>query len=192
LFRDMLGLGTLETPEHPAGHTDFENSLFFTATTACRTPNTTYTTGLVASLLDAEGKPVLASTLGSNCMDQITSSTTFATWYRNDPLNAVVASTLVLVRQGTTTTYLFDSNTDEPYRTRGGFFPLNGQGWQSAASCAPCEATPSAPGCDQCPPARSGNNFFFTSELRYPFTYHGGEVLAFSGDDDAWGVSTGG
>ena len=40
--------------------------------------------------------------------------------------------------------------------------------------------------CDLWQPRTGGNNFSFTSELRYPFTYQGGEVFSFSGDDDVW------
>ena len=32
----------------------------------------------------------------------------------------------------------------------------------------------------------SGHNFHFTTEIRTKFTYHGGEVLTFRGDDDVW------
>ena len=44
-------------------------------------------------------------------------------------------------------------------------------------------------GCQQQVASRSysdGHNFSFTSELRYQFTYQGGEVLDFTGDDDVW------
>ena len=37
------------------------------------------------------------------------------------------------------------------------------------------------------PDSKYGNhNFSFTSELRYQFTYVGGETLNFTGDDDVW------
>jgi fibro-slime domain-containing protein len=47
------------------------------------------------------------------------------------------------------------------------FFPVNKLGWGTVQESG-------------------GNNFSFTSELRYPFTYQGNEVLSFTGDDDVW------
>jgi fibro-slime domain-containing protein len=186
LFRDFMYWNTTATDAHPVGHQDFENTLYVPGV-GC----TGITTGLVDPQLASDGKPVFLSVRGSNtCRDQITSTETFHSWYHDDPVNAVVATALTLIRQGATTTYLFDSAADEPYKTMGGFFPLNGLGWQSTASCAPCQAADPPTWCTQCPSnpraTLNGNNFSFTSELRYPFTYHGGEVLAFSGDDDVW------
>jgi fibro-slime domain-containing protein len=45
------------------------------------------------------------------------------------------------------------------------FFPLNGIGWGNEGN---------------------GNNFHFTSEVRYYFQYKGNEQLDFTGDDDVW------
>ncbi|MEZ4311367.1 MAG: DUF4215 domain-containing protein [Polyangiaceae bacterium] len=45
------------------------------------------------------------------------------------------------------------------------FFPLNGIGWGNEGN---------------------GNNFHFTSEVRYWFEYKGTEQLDFTGDDDVW------
>ena len=194
LIRDMM---YRDTPEiagvHPAGHPDFEYKEYTPdqASNARTCSWSGVTTGLVSSTLDANGKPVFLSSAGDNtCRSVITDSTSFSSWYRDDPLNAVVALTLTLVRQGTSTTYLFDSGTDDPYETLGGFFPIDGQGWQSTAACAPCQVTTPDDWCKQCPgnakTANSGHNFSFTSELRYPFTFNGGESLKFYGDDDVW------
>ena len=35
----------------------------------------------------------------------------------------------------------------------------------------------------------SGNNFYFTTEVKLQFIYKGNEVFSFTGDDDVW-VST--
>ncbi len=186
LLRDFMYNGTVATDAHPAGHPDFENSAY-TGNTCTRA----ITTGLVNNQLGTDGKPQFLSSKGNNTScTVITDATTFATWYNNSSLGAVVPFTLTLVQQTGTTTYVFDSANDEPYKTLGGFFPLNGLGWQSTASCAPCSATTPPSWCSQCPgnsvTANSGDNFSFTSELRYPFTYHGGEVFSFTGDDDVW------
>lgn len=47
----------------------------------------------------------------------------------------------------------------------GNFFPLNNIGWGNEGF---------------------GNNYHFTSEVRYWFEYKGGEQLDFTGDDDVW------
>ena len=47
----------------------------------------------------------------------------------------------------------------------GAFFPVDGKGFGNEGR---------------------SNNFHFTSELRYYFTFKGGEVLEFAGDDDVW------
>jgi fibro-slime domain-containing protein len=180
LIRDVMYNGTLATTLHPAGHPDFERY-------ACAKAST----GLLNSQLGTDGKPQFLSTTSSDltvtCGQQIGSATTFASWYHDDPLNTVVASSLTLVRQ-TDGSYVFDSANDAPYKALGGFFPINNQGWQSATVCAAplaasCTGATGQPTwCTQC----TGNNYSFTSELRYPFTFAGGESLNFTGDDDVW------
>jgi fibro-slime domain-containing protein len=191
LYRDFMYEGTPATTDHPAGHPDFENPAFTPSTAAA-------VTGLVASQLGADGKPVFASTQGSGAHPFITSADTFASWYHDDPLNQVVPLTLTLNQQAGTNT---------------SFFPLNGLGWQTATYCAgatptttDCQSNVLTPNTNNTPPwcsqwadqcttygtaVYSGNNFSFTSELRYPFTYQGGEVFSFTGDDDVWAFING-
>jgi len=52
------------------------------------------------------------------------------------------------------------------------FFPIDDQGWVNASN--------------KSVQTYNGNNFAFTSELHYQFTYKGGEFLEFTGDDDVW------
>ena len=206
LYRDFLYDKTPAESGHPAGHPDFETS------DPTRGPCSGAATGLVATQLGADGKPAFASSQGSGCNVLITSASTFASWYHDDPLNIVVPSSLTLTQSGTNT-YSFSSSS---------FFPLNGLGWQDAKYCsgasptsADCQInvpTPTNPNgtppwcsqwattqlASQCssygpPPTQSveSNNFSFTSELRYPFTYQGGEVFTFTGDDDVWAFVNG-
>jgi fibro-slime domain-containing protein len=192
LIRDLMYSGTPEvTGAHPIGHPDFEYAEFTpdrstnarTCTFKDGSNNDLPTTGMVDSALDSYGKPVLKSVKGNNpCRDQVTSADSFRTWYHDDSnvYASRVGSTLTLTRQGTTTTYRFNSQS---------FFPVNGQGWQTTAACASCSSATTAPDwCRQCPGTTryDGNNFSFTSELRYPFTFNGGESLEFYGDDDVW------
>jgi fibro-slime domain-containing protein len=51
------------------------------------------------------------------------------------------------------------------------FFTVDGLGWNASPATSQTD---------------NGHNFSFTSELHYQFTYAGGEVLNFSGDDDVW------
>jgi fibro-slime domain-containing protein len=214
LYRDFLYYGTPEQSGHPAGHQDFENAAY-APPASCRA-----SVGLVAQQLGADGKPVFkasqdTTTPNTTCPVQITSADSFASWYCDDPLNKVVAGTLTLNQQAGTTTYVFDSATDQPYRGLGGFFPLTGLGWQTADYCsgaspatADCQTNIPSPNTvgtppwctqwsSQCstygtPPLKvESNNFSFTSELRYPFTYQGGEVFSFTGDDDVWAFVNG-
>jgi fibro-slime domain-containing protein len=55
-----------------------------------------------------------------------------------------------------------------------GFFPLDDTGWVASGDEL------SAPGC------ATPHNFGFTSEVRYWFTFEGGERFTFGGDDDVW------
>jgi fibro-slime domain-containing protein len=114
---------------------------------------------IVAASLDADHKPAYA---GSPTTPTTSGASGFASWYRDTAgMNMTYAEELVLTRTAADT-YVFDS---------GSFFPLDGRGFVGAGT----------------EPARNnGHNFSFTSELRYWFDYHGGEVLSFRGDDDVW------
>ncbi len=86
----------------------------------------------------------------------VTSATTFGDWYRPTGNNIRILSTLTLTRQ-VGGEYLFASSN---------FFPINGLGYGNYAL--------------------TGKNFHFTSEVRVPFTFGGGEKLDFNGDDDVF------
>lgn len=193
------------------GHADFEAYL-----------NSTARVGLVRRELDADGKPVLASTTGLGDITrefldsagrpippiwshaagsprevvdaqtaptdarltsfddapgvitprtgpQITSAEGFAQWYRDVPgVNASVVIPLTLRRQPNTSMYVFDSARDEPWKSRGGFFPINGDLYGNFGS--------------------TRRNYHFTTELEADFVYQAGQnqVFHFTGDDDVW------
>jgi fibro-slime domain-containing protein len=175
IYRDFKGF-----PE-PGGHPDFEHF-------ACLTPSF----GLVQTTL-VSGKPAFAkgTTSNSGCgtdgtADQlmITSADTFAQWYVDAPgVNKTVVGSMTLTRVGTSSTYVFDSaqtplgNTTNTSRL--GFFPLDGIPVPSSWGITPPSGmTPPTPGLN--------HDYGFTTELRYWFTYQGGEVLNFTGDDDVW------
>jgi fibro-slime domain-containing protein len=114
--------------------------------------------GIVTNRL-ADGKPVYANATGMTPTTHGRAG--FDQWYRNTPgVNITYVDRLTLGAMGAGT-YVFDSAA---------FFPLDGRGFVMAGS----------------EPVREGHNFHFTSELRYWFTYAGGERLSFRGDDDVW------
>jgi len=116
--------------------------------------------GIVGDLLGADGKPVYAA--GGGTTPTTSGQTPFNQWYRDDAvMNRVLVERLTLDRSAPGT-YVFDN---------GSFFPLDGLGFVA-------EGTES--------PRDGGHNFHFTSELRYWFSYGGGEDLTFRGDDDVW------
>ncbi len=86
------------------------------------------------------------------------SAASFSDWYHDRPgVNEVVlGKTLTLVKQPDDS-YVYDNSA---------FFLLDGLGFGN---------TPGQP-----------HNFHFTSEIRYYFTFKGGEVLDFRGDDDVF------
>lgn len=115
--------------------------------------------GIVTANLGADGKPVYNGGAGTSTTH---GATAFNQWYRDTMNVNLTVSTLLTVTRDGTGSYVFDSND---------FFPLDGKGWVAAGME---------------PTRDNGHNFSFTSELRYWFTYAGGEQLDFRGDDDVW------
>jgi fibro-slime domain-containing protein len=132
-------------------------------------------TGIVQALLGADNKPQFAAARPNAFL---TNATDFNRWYNNSSLSKTVVDWLPLARVGTSDVFLFEDHL---------FFPLDGKGWQATSvPAAEREASREArdPFNDW---ATAGNhNFYFTSEVRTWFEYHGGERLDFYGDDDVW------
>lgn len=80
----------------------------------------------------------------------------FFQWYHDSAASQVVVSKLTMAKQPDDS-YVYDNSS---------FFPLDGIGFGNTAG--------------------QSHNFHFTSELRYYFTFKGGEVLDFRGDDDVF------
>lgn len=94
--------------------------------------------------------------LGYGGAAMITSAASFAQWYDDVP--------------GTNHTFevpltLTDEGTGELVFDSAAFFPIDGFGFGNQGN---------------------GHNFHFTTEVRTSFTYQGGEVFSFRGDDDIW------
>ncbi len=106
---------------------------------------------------------------------QLTSAADFAQWYTDTAKSSRIDGTqLRLTRTGGVGnySYVFNSATDAPYSSLGGFFPIDAKGFLNE-------------GLDS---KGKSHNFAFTTELRFWFTYVAGSSpqLAFSGDDDVW------
>lgn len=99
----------------------------------------------------------------------ITSADSFAQWYSDVPgVNMSRQARLTLVRDSATGMYVFDSSTQAPWSSNGGFFPVDGELYGNQGS--------------------SGHNFGFTTEINTSFDYlaANNDVFTFSGDDDVW------
>ena len=108
---------------------------------------------------------IVAAMLGPDGRPVYASSTRTATttgranfdqWYRDVPGTNATVVQRLTLGRTGAGTYVFDDAN---------FFPLDGLGFGNEGR---------------------GNNFHFTSELRYWFEYRGGERLDFTGDDDVW------
>lgn len=86
----------------------------------------------------------------------ITSAATFADWYHDVAGTNQPFPIELPLTDQGNGEFVFDSNA---------FFPIDGMGFGN-------EGNP--------------HNFHFTTEVHTSFTYHGGEVFTFRGDDDVW------
>lgn len=110
-----------------------------------------------------------AGVLTPRTSNQITSLSSFESWYNDTPgVNASVTVPLVLRRKADSPVYVFDSATDSPWADRNGFFPVDGQLYGNYKTY--------------------GHNFHFTTEVAAVFVYDKGrgDIFKFTGDDDVW------
>lgn len=122
------------------------------------------------------GKPYIAQRQGDsqaqlNSIEGggVTSAETFASWFRDTPgVNTSISFPLTLVREPGTNRYVFDDRDNSYFASRGGFFPINGEGFGNSAG--------------------NDKNFHFTYEINSEFKYEegSGQMFRFSGDDDVF------
>jgi len=127
------------------GHPDFES--FSCGVTA----------GLVTSNITPGGLP----SFGPNGYSCLTSPSSFAQWYTDDPINYPLQHTLTL-SESTPGSYSYSSTL---------YFPIDGEGF----------GNDNVLGLDN-----NIHNFSFTTMLHTQFRYSGGETFQFTGDDDVW------
>ena len=116
-------------------------------------------TGLVKNQLSPEGKPVFNGVDGVH----MTNAATFSEWYQDVPNKNINIPKNILLTQ-TATPGIYGYNKQD-------FFPIDNEGFGNEGSLAHDNVE---------------RNFHFTMELNTRFTYQGGEVFTFIGDDDLW------
>lgn len=143
----------------------------------------------VQATLDEQGKPVVVDRGG--CVEPVYTQgdddpsndiDPFGQWYRSDTsVNRTVVDELVVTSvAGQAGAYQYFDDF---------FFPLTGRGFQDPSCLSAggaCEQPRLDRRNDDTGRAAQPQNFHFTSETRYWFTYRGGERLTFDGDDDVW------
>lgn len=156
VYRDFVGTQVNSPVDTGPKHPDFQNFGKITGQD-CQEE--------VAATLNSRGKPSLLQ--ANSCVKDAAS---FAQWYLSDnTINRTVVDTLTLTPvNGSAGTFEFSDES---------FFPLNGRGFNDPNNLLE-HTRPEYPSGD--------SNFSFTSEIRYWFTYRGGEKLSFYGDDDLW------
>ncbi|MET0343974.1 MAG: fibro-slime domain-containing protein [Polyangiales bacterium] len=128
------------------------------------------TTGLVNADLGTDRRPVYTGICeqGKTLDDgvcpygaQTSGKASFDQWYVDVAgVNQPFPTTLPLTRNGSS----FEYNNSA-------FFPIDGKGWGNQVNTGN---------------EMQQHNFHFTTEVRTSFTYGGGEVFEFTGDDDLW------
>ncbi|AGH81456.1 fibro-slime family protein [Psychromonas sp. CNPT3] len=115
-----------------------------------------HVTGLVSSQLGANGKPVYS---GLSTPSIYQSGVNFNQWYNDENgVNKSISHSITLDNSITADPNVYSFSDTS-------FFPIDNQGWGNEGN---------------------SHNYHFTYEINSNFTYQGGEMFSFVGDDDLW------
>jgi fibro-slime domain-containing protein len=157
--------------------------------------------GVLRLTLDVSRKPVWAGPDPVPDPTQLlfTGKAAFDQWYRDvSGTNMTYYQTLTLLQNATNKNiYAMNSDTDQPWYDRCGFYPLDDPDKPQVDqnTGAPVTYTETINNVQRTCHAYEGlgfgrewanHNYSFTSEARYWFQYNGNENLTFTGDDDVW------
>jgi fibro-slime domain-containing protein len=175
--------------ELTGGHPDFQVFSNSFITTALVKPdlnadgkpafNNTFGQEISADFKDSAGNiinPAFANTSRGDApgqmrksSNQLTSEAAFNQWYNDTPgVNISKVVPIVFNRVPNSNRYIFDSDNDEPYKTLGGFFPVNNDLFGNYNN--------------------TEKNFHFTTQIETFFNYDRSKNMTFkfTGDDDVW------
>jgi fibro-slime domain-containing protein len=132
--------------------------------------NGTALTGIVATMLGPDRKPVLALSAADRWMNDATVPRAFAQWYHDAPGVNQRLSEWISFNDDGKGLFIFDSPM---------FFPIDKEGFGNGP------VPVSNPFLDSLG-FSFDHNYLFTTEAHTRFTYMGGEQFGLSGDDDMW------
>ncbi|GAM23795.1 hypothetical protein SAMD00019534_069700, partial [Acytostelium subglobosum LB1] len=159
--QDILSLPCIIRDHTPQRNPDFE----------IPDPPSRVITNIVQELLGDNRKPVYCCGDKPCDLFAVHNQTTFNSWFNNvDNVNIPIQMKLELV-QNVSSPNVYVYRNDH-------FFPINGMGWDAPGAEANHVAYKDTSGAVQ--------NYHFCLELHARFTYKGGEVFNFVGDDDVW------
>jgi fibro-slime domain-containing protein len=112
--------------------------------------------GIVSDTLAPDGKPFYPHPGGTSVT---AGPVEFSQWYNDAPGINMTITDQIQFTETSPGVFLYDNSS---------FFLLDGKGFGNGPGWFP------------------QHNFLFTTEIHSKFTYHGGEVFTFRGDDDVW------
>lgn len=131
-----------------------------------------FTNGMGVGVSPRLASPALGDSMGTLVEKQnkvITSRASFDQWFRDVPgVNKSKGVTLAMRYNASVKRYVFDSSEVEPFKSRGGFLPINDELFGNTGA--------------------TGRNTGFTTELAAGFAFvpGQGQAFTFAGDDDVW------